>query len=100
MDTEIDQVGTATRLVELVDAYFRRVYPAVLAQHDGASVSSPLGVWLLLAACATAAQGENRTALEDVLGCGAEEAGALLRAFMGSPPPALNAATAVWVSAS
>jgi serine protease inhibitor len=99
MDAEIAQVGTSARLAELVDAYSRRVYPAVLAQHDRASVSSPLGIWLLLAACATGAQGENRTALEDVLGCTADEAGELLKAFMASPPRALQAAIAAWVKA-
>ncbi|MGI8712183.1 MAG: hypothetical protein ACR2NR_03170 [Solirubrobacteraceae bacterium] len=38
------------RLVELVCGYARRVHPAALVQHAGESVSSPLGVWVLLAA--------------------------------------------------
>lgn len=88
----------AERMAALVDGYARRVYPAVLEQHDGASVSSPLGVWLLLAACASAADGDHRAALEEALGCPAEEAGELLGAFMSAPPPALEAAIAVWVS--
>lgn len=88
------------RLAALVDAYSRRVYPAVLEQHPGASVSSPLGVWLLLAACVSGARGANRAALEEALGCPADEAGELLHTFMASPPPALKAAIAVWVRAS
>jgi hypothetical protein len=93
------QTGTSVgRLAALVGAYARRVSPAVLNQHQDASVSSALGVWLLLAACAPAAQGSDRAALEDALGCSAEEAAALLAAFMASPPPALSVALAVWVA--
>jgi Serpin (serine protease inhibitor) len=89
--------GDSERLASLVDTYARRVGRAVLEQHAGSSVSSPLGVWLLLAACVSGAGGEHRSALEEALGCPAEEAGALLTAFLASPPPALNAAIAVWV---
>jgi hypothetical protein len=88
------------RLAELVGLYSRRVAPAVLAQHQGASVSSALGVWLLLAACASASEGEDRLALEDALGCTADEAHKLLAKFMASAPPALVSALAVWVSVS
>jgi hypothetical protein len=70
-------------LAELVEAYARRIYPAVLSQHDGASVSSPLGIWLLLAACTGDAQ-ERR----------------LLAEFLADPPPALRAAIALWVRAA
>ncbi len=82
------------RLVALADSYAQRVYPAVLAQHDAGSVCSPLGVWLLLAACASAAGGEDRRSL----GCPADEAAELLAAFMATPPPGLKAALALWVS--
>ena len=92
--------ATGQRLGALIDGYSRRVYPAVLEQHADASVSSPLGVWLLLAACASGASGDNRGALEDALGCTVDEANDLLHAFMASPPPALKAAIAVWVQAS
>lgn len=68
------RAAVAGRLVELVDAYARRVYPAVLEQHDAESVCSPLGVRLLLAACASAAEGEDRRALERSLGCPADQA--------------------------
>jgi Serpin (serine protease inhibitor) len=99
METEVVETGgPAERVAALVDRYARRVYPAVLQQHVGASVSSALGVWLLLAACAGAASGEHRTALEEALGCRADEASEVLAAFMASPPPALKAALAVWVA--
>jgi hypothetical protein len=84
------------RLVDVVGAFARRTYPAVLEQHDGSSVSSALGIWLLLAACASAPVGD-KAALEHVLGCSAGEAGDLLHAFVETPPPALAAALALWV---
>jgi hypothetical protein len=54
--------GLADGLVGVVDAYSPRVYPAVLEQHAAQSVCSPLGVWLLLAACVTGAGAEERAA--------------------------------------
>jgi len=60
--------GVERRLVDLVDAYARRVYPAVPTQHDAGSVSSPLGAWLLLAAVASESSGEDRRELERSLG--------------------------------
>jgi hypothetical protein len=86
-----------SRLGELVDGYCRRVYPAVLAQHETSSVCSPLGIWLLLAACASGADHAERAALEEALGCPAEEATMFLSAFMEHPPTALGSATALWV---
>ncbi len=96
----VDRADVQGRLAELVDAYARRIHPAVLAQHAGAAACSPLGIWLLLAACATGAVGEEERMLEDVLGCPAGEAGQLLAALVAQPPPALRAAIAVWVRAS
>lgn len=90
--------GSVGRMASLVEAYARRVAPAVLEQHHGASVSSALGVWLLLAACVSGAQGNDRAALEETLGCSADEAGELLSAFMADPPQALHAAIALWVA--
>ena len=84
-------------LAALVDIYCRRVTPAVLEQHRGASVSSPLGIWLLLAACSTAAVGPEREQLEDALGCSAFEAASLLAQVLETPPPALHSALALWV---
>jgi hypothetical protein len=97
----VDRVSDpAVRVGDLVDRYARRVHPAVLEQHDGGSVSSPLGVWLLLAACATGARGADREALELALGCQAAQAGELLALVMADPPPALRSAIAVWVRAA
>ncbi|HEY1515544.1 MAG TPA: serpin family protein [Solirubrobacteraceae bacterium] len=90
--------GSVARLPELVGSYARRVSPDVLAQQTRGSVSSALGVWLLLAACVSGARGSERDALEEALGCSAEEASGLLVAFMASPPPALHAAIALWVA--
>ncbi|MGZ4192791.1 MAG: serpin family protein [Solirubrobacteraceae bacterium] len=87
------------RLPALVNAYARRVYPAVLEQQSGAAVASPLGVWLLLAACAGAAHGQELAGLEEVLGCPGAEVDSLLSEFVRRPPPALKAAIAIWVAA-
>ena len=62
-------------------------------------MASPLGVWLLLAACAGAAEGPERASLEETLGCSGVSAGRLLADFMAAPPPALKSAIAVWVRA-
>ena len=87
MAAEQVQAGdSAGRLTALVSAYARRVSAAVLEQHGAASVSSPLGVWLLLAACVSASQGSDRAELEQALGCSAEEASRLLAAFDGRAP--------------
>lgn len=90
--------GAVRRLPSLVDSFARRVSPAVLDQQPRGSVSSALGVWLLLAACVSGAQGSDRAALEEALGCEPQEATRLLAAFMADPPPALHAAIALWVA--
>jgi hypothetical protein len=87
-------------LAALVDVYSRRVTPAVLAQHQSGSVSSPLGIWLVLAACVSAAAGSELEQLEDVLGCSASEAASLLAEFLQTPPTAVHTALALWVSSS
>ncbi|HEX3977108.1 MAG TPA: hypothetical protein VHW96_12650 [Solirubrobacteraceae bacterium] len=92
--------GLVGRLPGLVAGYAGRVSGAVLEQHEGGSVSSALGVWLLLAACAPVAQGRDRAALEEALGCSAEDAAGLLAAFMTAAPPALKVALAVWARIS
>jgi Serpin (serine protease inhibitor) len=99
MDSDVAAAGGGVdRIAAFVDSYSRRVYPAVLDQHSAASVSSPLGIWLLLAACVGEAEGEHRLELEHALGCSAADAGELLAAFMASPPPSLKAAIAIWVA--
>jgi hypothetical protein len=100
VESEIVAHDVDPRLAALVDRYSRRVYPAALAQHRDASVCSPLGIWLLLAACVSSALGAERAALEEALGCAADEAGELLARFVAVPPPALKAAIAVWVRAA
>jgi hypothetical protein len=69
----------------------------VLEQHPGNSVSSPLGTWLLLAACVTAATGKEKLLLEEALGCSGSEAAEHLRRFLDEPPAALHSALALWV---
>src|ERR1700744_5071700 len=99
MAAERVQTGRGvTQLRGLVDAYARRGSPAVLDQQADGSVSSALGVWLLLAACASGAKGSERAALEEALGCSAGDAIRLLTAFMADPPTALHAAIALWVA--
>jgi len=92
-----NQAGAQRSLVTLIDSYCRRTCRAVLDQHPGSSVSSPLGIWLLLAACSTAASGDNQRAIEEALGCTAAEATTLLSRFLKAPPPALHSALALWV---
>ncbi|HEX3426239.1 MAG TPA: serpin family protein [Acidimicrobiales bacterium] len=87
-------------LAALVDGYSRRVCEAVLEQHPDSSVSSPLGIWLLLAACSTAATGQDLKQLEEVLGCSASDAALLLAEFLEAPPQALHSAIALWVRGS
>lgn len=94
--TEIP-TGAQLSLAALVDTYSRRVCQAVLDQHPDSSVSSPLGIWLLLAACSTAASGQDLEELEDALGCSASDAASLLVQFLDAPPPALRSAIALWV---
>jgi hypothetical protein len=89
--------ASQSELVGLVDAYCRRICPAVLDQHPGNSVSSALGIWLLLAATATAASGPELAALEEALGCPAAQAAELLARFLDAPPAALRTAIALWV---
>jgi Serpin (serine protease inhibitor) len=95
----VRSTSSVGRLAPLVDGYARRVYPSVLDQHGGAGVASPLGVWLLLAACVSGARGSQLAALEQALGCSPSEAGALLAQFLHAPPPALRVAIALWVAA-
>jgi hypothetical protein len=90
--------GSVGRLAAVVGAYARRVTPSVLEQHRAGSVSSALGVWLLLAACAPAAVGSERAELEEALGCPADEASRLLVRVLAAPPTALRTAIALWVA--
>jgi hypothetical protein len=77
----------------LVTRYARRLHEAAGDQHH---VASPLGAWLLLALCGPATRGEERRALEDVLGCGVEEAASVAGELLEEPHPLVGVAAAVW----
>ena len=77
---------------ELIAAYAGRLNPALLT---GQAVTSPLGVWLLLALVAPAAQG-GRAGLETALGATADDASARAAELLSDPHPAVSAAAAVW----
>ena len=77
---------------ELIAQYAGRLNPALLT---GQAVTSPLGVWLLLALVAPAAQG-GRAGLETVLGADADDAAARAAELLSDPHPAVSAAAAVW----
>jgi hypothetical protein len=91
------KTAASAPLADLVDAYSQRIYPAVLVPENESVVCSPLGIWLLLGACAVGAEGQNRSALERTIGCPAEDALALLSAFIARPPAAVKTAIACWV---
>jgi hypothetical protein len=93
----VGQASSHTSLASLIDGYCRRVCAAVLEQHEANSISSPLGIWLLLATCASAAKAEDRRGLEDALGCSSLQAADLLVRFLEDPPPALRSGLALWV---
>ncbi len=99
MGAERVQAGTSVgRLAALVGSYAGSTSAAILEQQREGSVSSALGVWLLLAACASGAEGSDCAALEETLGCSAPEAAELLAAFMAEPPSAFKVALALWVA--
>jgi len=78
---------------ELIAGYAGRLNPALLT---GQAVTSPLGVWLLLALLAPAGQGGGRERLEEVLGAPADDAAARAAELLSDPHPAVTAAAAVW----
>lgn len=84
-------------LAEYVTGYSERIRGDVLEQHQGASVSSALGIWLLLCACLQAAEGTERDQLESIVGCSREDATDCLDAFLSDVPSALHGAVALWV---
>jgi hypothetical protein len=78
---------------EIISQYAGHLVTQVLTGH---AVASPLGVWLLMALVAPAAQGRTRQELETVLGCPADVAFARAGELLGDPHPAVAAAAAVW----
>jgi len=63
---------------------------------DGHHVASPLGAWLLLAACAPAADGADAATLAEVLGASAGDVAAVAAELLANPHPLVAAAAAVW----
>lgn len=78
---------------DLIASYAAQFNTSLLNHH---AVTSPLGLWLLQALVAPAAEGEERAALEEVLGASADEAAALAAELLSEPHPAVAAACAVW----
>ena len=60
-------------------------------------MSSALGIWLLLAACASVPPGPDRAVLEEALGCSVAQTADLVERFFDAPPKALRTAMALWV---
>lgn len=83
----------ASSTADLVTAYGRRVTAAYATHH---TVVSPLGIYLLLALLAPAADHAARERLEAELGTTAADAAARLASMLAEPHPAVRAAIAVW----
>src|SRR5262245_33048707 len=60
------------------------------------AVTSPLGAWLLLALVAPAAEGEERSRVEDVLGTTADDAFVRAGELLVTPHPAVGLASGLW----
>ena len=97
--------STTTDLAPLLARYARRLHALAGTEHH---VASPLGAWLLLAVCASAAgpaaadgphAAEVRAAareLEDALGTSVDEAAAIAARMLAAPHPVVAAGAAVW----
>lgn len=94
MTTEPDRPFGADT-AELVSAYAAQFNPTLLDRH---AVSSPLGMWLLLAMAGPVTEGVNRRSLEAVLGTTVEGAAARAQELLTEPHPAISALAAVWGS--
>ena len=84
---------TAADVAVPVASYAQRLHAAAGYDHH---VASPLGAWLLLALCGTAATGEARRRLDGTLGCDSGEAADLAAELLASPHPLVPAAAAAW----
>ena len=90
----------------LVARYATQLHQRVSGHH----VASPLGAWLLLALAADTAvrsataeaplDPQLRTAVEEVLGCTAEQGGAAARQLLTTAPDAVAASAAAWTDAA
>lgn len=77
----------------MVSAYAAQFNRPLLGRH---AVSSPLGLWLLLALVGPATEGAARHDLEAVLGTTVDDAAARARTLLSEPHPAVSAVAAVW----
>lgn len=77
----------------MVSAYAAQFNRPLLGRH---AVSSPLGLWLLLALVGPATEGVARHDLEAVLGTTVDDAAARARTLLSEPHPAVSAVAAVW----
>ena len=97
---------TTSDVARLVARYATQLHQQVPGHH----VASPLGAWLLLALAAdTAVQAATdetpldpqlHAAVEDVLGCSAEVAGAAARQLLTTASAAVAASAAAWSDAA
>lgn len=83
----------ATPTRALVERFSDGVTARLATSH---AVTSPLGLWLMLALLAPAATGTDRTELEDALGTDADDAHARAAELLGAGHPAVATAAAVW----
>jgi hypothetical protein len=84
---------TAADLASPVAQYAQRYHAEIGDSHH---VASPLGAWLVLALAASAARGDERAQLAEMLGVDVNEAAATARALLSDPHPLVGAAAAVW----
>jgi hypothetical protein len=84
---------TSVENPEMVSAYAAQFNRPLLGRH---AVSSPLGLWLLLALVGPATEGAARHDLEAVLGTTVDDAAARARTLLSEPHPAVSAVAAVW----
>lgn len=84
---------SSAETAELVTFYAGPFNAAVLRGH---AVTSPLGLWLLLALAGPATSGVVRDEVEAVLGTSVDDAVARAAELLGEPHPAVTALAAVW----
>lgn len=91
-------VGPDT-LVPLLLRYAARFHAAIPPGHH---IASPLGAWVLLALVGTASMrgSDERTEIEEALGCDVAAAAAYASVLLTSPHPDVAAAAASWVDPS
>ena len=84
-------------VADLVTQYATRFNAEFTTRH---TVSSPLGLWLLLALTAPATTGTARAALGEILGTDPDTAATLAGDLLADPHPDVAAAVAAWSSAA